>query len=158
MFRQTRATNQRGKQERPDGHTSGRPTQARRGQAFVELALGMPLMLLIMLGTLDVGQVFIDYIQLRNGCREAASYGARHPADTPGIETRVTEEDPLMAYSATTVTVQIQGDLDVLSTSDTALVVTCTRTFTPITLGFLQTFWGIGEFSLQAVATSQVLK
>jgi Flp pilus assembly protein TadG len=129
-----------------------------RGQAFVELALGMPLMLLIMLGTLDVGQVFVDYVQLRNGCREAASYGARHPADTPGIETRVTAEDPLMSYSHTTVTVQIRGDLNVESNTNSQVVVTCSRTFTPITLGFLQTFWGIGQFSLQAISTAQVQK
>jgi len=48
------------------------PAQSRQrksGQAFVEFALGMPLMLLIMLGTLDIGQVFIDYVQLRNACR-----------------------------------------------------------------------------------------
>ena len=66
--------------DEPDAE-SGLATGSRRGQAFVELALSMPLMLLIMLGTLDVGQVFVDYIQLRNGCREAASYGARDAHD-----------------------------------------------------------------------------
>jgi Flp pilus assembly protein TadG len=129
-----------------------------RGQAFVELALGLPLMLLIMLGTLDVGQLFIGYVQLRNGCREAASYGARHPTDTPGIETRVTAEDPYKTYTTTTVTVEIRGDLDVTSDSQTHLVVNCQRTFSPQFSGFFESFFGFGDIPLRSVATSQVQK
>jgi hypothetical protein len=115
-------------------------------------------MLLIMLGTLDLGQMFIGYVQLRNGCREAAAYGARHPLDTPGIETRVTAEDPYKAYTTTTVTVEIQGDLDVTADTRTYLVVNCERTFHPQFASFFETFWGIGDIPLRSTATSQVQK
>ncbi len=148
---QRRPTSQPGKDKRE-------PDRGERGQAFVEFALGLPLMLLIMLGTLDVGQLFIDYVQLRNGCREAAAYGARHPLDTPGIETRVTAEDPGKTYSTTTVTVEVRGNLDVTADSETYLVVNCQRTYSPITTGFLQNFWGIGDIVLNTVSTSQVQK
>ncbi len=132
--------------------------RARRGQAFVELALGLPLMLLIMLGTLDLGQMFVGYVQLRNGCREAASYGARHPTDTPGIESRVTAEDPYKVYSTTTVTVEVQGNLDVTTDSRTMLVVSCERTFSPQFSEFFETYWGIGDIPLRSTASSQVQK
>lgn len=141
----------------PDEQSSGSGA-TRQGQAFIEFALGLPLMLLIMLGTLDVGQVFIDYVQLRNGCREAAAYGSRHPTEYGNISSRVTSEDPMMTYSTTTVSVTINGNLDVTSDSRTQLVVVCERTFTPITMGFLQEFWGIGQFALQATSTAQVQK
>jgi len=140
------------------GDQSSGSGSTRQGQAFIEFALGLPLMLLIMLGTLDVGQVFVDYVQLRNGCREAASYGARHPTEYANISSRVTNEDPMSTYTTTTVSVTINGNLDVTSNSRTQLVVVCERTFTPITMGFLQEFWGIGQFALQATATSQVQK
>ena len=55
------------------------------GQSIVELALTMPLLLLVMLGTIDVGRVFLDYIEMRNAVVEGATYGARHPLDGGGI-------------------------------------------------------------------------
>ena len=131
------------------------------GQAFVEFALGMPLMLLIMLGTLDVGQVFIDYVQLRNGCREAASFGARNPKNTPAIENRVMEHAPMLSDGGTTVTVQFSPSgsqyLTVSNRTTVQIIITCSRTFQPITTDFLGRF-GIQDFQLDAVSTAQVLK
>ena len=143
----------------PVNTTGPAPSRERTpGQAFVEFALGMPLMLLIMLGTLDIGQVFIDYVQLRNGCREAASFGARNPEDTPGIVERVYGHAPMLSDGQTLAGVEIHGDLDPESRSRTSVVVNCTRTFRPITTGFLNQFFGIDEFRLDAVATAEVLK
>lgn len=59
------------------------------GQSIVELALTMPLLLLVMLGTIDVGRVFLDYIEMRNAVVEGATYGTRHPFDTAGIAAAV---------------------------------------------------------------------
>ncbi len=128
------------------------------GQAFVEFALGLPLMLLIMLGTLDIGQVFIDYVQLRNACREAASYGARNPTKTPQIINRVYDHSPMMSDGGTTVSVRLIGNLDPEDTSSTKIVVDGTRTFEPIMTGFLNCWFGIGGLTLQAQATAEVFK
>ena len=137
------------------------PAQSRQrksGQAFVEFALGMPLMLLIMLGTLDIGQVFIDYVQLRNACREAASFGARNPENTPGIIERVYNHSPMMSDGGTLVDVEVRGNLDPEDRSRTTVIVNGSRTFRPITTGFLQNFFDIGDFQLDAIATAEVLK
>ncbi|MDQ2684110.1 MAG: pilus assembly protein [Chloroflexota bacterium] len=128
------------------------------GQAFVEFALGLPLMLLIMLGTLDIGQVFIDYVQLRNACREAASYGARNPTKTPQIINRVYDHSPMMSDGGTTVSVRLVGNLDPTDTSSTKIVIDGTRTFEPIMTGFLSTWFGIGTLTLEAQATAEVFK
>lgn len=137
------------------GATDGRKTP---GQAFVEFALGLPLMLLIMLGTLDIGQVFIDYVQLRNACREAASFGARNPTKTPQIINRVYDHSPMMSDGETVVTVQLIGNLDPQDTSSTSIVVNGTRTFQPIMTGFLNDYFGIGTLTLDATATAEVFK
>jgi hypothetical protein len=143
----------------PVNKTGRAPSRERKpGQAFMEFALGLPLMLLIMLGTLDIGQVFIDYVQLRNGCREAASFGARNPEDTPGIVERVYGHSPMLSDGQTLAAVEIHGDLDPQSRARTSVVVNCARTFTPITTGFLNQFFGIEPFQLDAVATAEVLK
>jgi Flp pilus assembly protein TadG len=51
----------------------------------VEFAFGVPLLLFLLLGTLDLGQLFFDYVQLRNAVREGAAYGSRTPLDEAGI-------------------------------------------------------------------------
>lgn len=60
-----------------------------RGQSLVEFAFCAPLLLVLLLGTLDLGQMFFQYVQLRNAVREGASYGARNPLDNAGIRSVV---------------------------------------------------------------------
>jgi len=64
-------------------------SRASAGQSVVELALTMPLLLLVLLGTIDVGRVFLDYIEMRNAVVEGATYGTRHPFDGAGIAAAV---------------------------------------------------------------------
>ena len=49
-----------------DKHSRGQPAGRgrRRGQSMVELALMMPLLALIMVGTLDMGRMFFYYTRL----------------------------------------------------------------------------------------------
>ena len=49
----------------------------------------MPIALLLVLGAIDVGRVFFDYIEMRNAVVEGATYGARHPFDGAGIAAAV---------------------------------------------------------------------
>lgn len=46
------------------------------GQGMVELALLLPLLLIILFGTLDLGRAFYTYVALTNAAREAARYAA----------------------------------------------------------------------------------
>jgi len=56
---------------------------------LTELAVVMPMLLLILLGTIDLGQMFFGYIEMRNAVREGTAYAARNPADTAGAVKRV---------------------------------------------------------------------
>jgi Flp pilus assembly protein TadG len=56
-----------------------------RGQALVEMALILPLLMLLLLMAIDFGRVFFSYIQITNAAREAAAYAALSPTDTAGI-------------------------------------------------------------------------
>ena len=78
-----------------------------RGQALVEFALVLPLMLLLLLLAVDFGRLFTTYIAVNNAAREGAFYAAEHAADTPfdgtaynaGVEATASQE----------VNVQAQG-------------------------------------------------
>jgi Flp pilus assembly protein TadG len=129
-------------------------TNARRGRgvSLVEMALATPLLLLIMFGTVDLGRMFFDYIQLRSGAVEGATYGSRNPTDTGGISAQVFANG---VPAGTAVSVSVDSGC---STSGGVgnIRVTTSNTFTPITTGFLST-WGLGSVNLSATTTMRCL-
>ena len=55
------------------------------GQELVELALLIPLLLVVAAGVLDLGRVFHASITIANSAREGARYGTFDPNDVVGI-------------------------------------------------------------------------
>jgi hypothetical protein len=53
--------------------------RSERGQSLVELALVLPLLILLLSGMVDLGRAFYGYISITNGARE----GARHFGQSP---------------------------------------------------------------------------
>ena len=125
---------------------------AKCGQSLVELAVSLPILMLLMLGTLDLGRMFFDYIQLRGAVREGAAYGARFPTDTAGIASRVTSHG---VPAGTTVTSSCTGQCTTIDGVGT-MTVTASRTFQPVTAGFLRQ-WGLDTVSLQVACSMRVL-
>ena len=50
--------------------------RSERGAAFVELAVALPLLILVLVGTVDFARVFYMSIELTNAARAGAQYGA----------------------------------------------------------------------------------
>src|SRR5664280_2225335 len=69
-----------------------RSREKRRGQALVEFAFVVPLMLFVLLIAIDFGRLFFTYIQRSNAAREGAAYGSMNPMNMPGITTHATQE------------------------------------------------------------------
>ena len=72
-----------------------------RGQSFVEFALLLPVMLVLVLGTVDLGRAYFSSVALENAVKEGAFFGAREPecatttaacADPHNVESRVEVE------------------------------------------------------------------
>jgi hypothetical protein len=57
-------------------------TTASPGQALVETALLLPILLILLLGAIDFGRLFFGWVNLHGAARIAANYAATHP-DTP---------------------------------------------------------------------------
>ena len=55
-----------------------------RGQSVVEFALVLPVILLMLLGTIDLGRLFMSWITLNNVVRIAANYAASDPTAFAG--------------------------------------------------------------------------
>lgn len=85
--------------------------QGRKGQALVEFALVLVLVLVISLGIIDFGRLFFTWSSMANAAREGARFGTVHPtwwtaADhTPNIESRT--RAMLFTLGTNTPTVEI---------------------------------------------------
>jgi len=77
-----------------------RHRQHSRGQALVEFALILPVMLLLLLIAIDFGRLFFSYVAINNAAREGASFASVVPTacggnpclSTSGIATHASQE------------------------------------------------------------------
>lgn len=126
---------------------------SRRGQSLIEVALVLPIIIMILLGLLDFGRAFYTLVALRDAADEGASYAAIKPNDSAGIQRRAAE--------ASTNLVNIQmGDVSIIRPSPLAVGQPITVTvnfyfdlYTPFVQGLLPD----GELILHGSATHAIL-
>jgi uncharacterized repeat protein (TIGR01451 family) len=118
------------------------PGRRSRGQGFVEFALILPFLLLLMLGIVEFGYVFAAYSGLFNAAREGVRYGVTNPKDVSGIvanaEKKVFLADPatvdiVVAYDSGPDTPQFTDPAQVQIGNRVLVYVTCDLpTITPV--------------------------
>ena len=70
---------------------------SRPGQSLVEMALVLPLLMILLVGVVDVGRAMFAKIAITNASREGARYASRYPTyskDPRGGGVRVGGERP----------------------------------------------------------------
>lgn len=58
------------------------------GQSLVELAISLPVILIILIGTVDFGMALFSYAIIRDAAQEGALYGSFNPSNEEQIEIR----------------------------------------------------------------------
>ena len=121
-----------------------------RGQGLVEFAFAVPFVLLILLGAIDVGRVFFNFIEMRQAAVEGATYGSRKPTDTAGITAAVNAHG-LPADS----TVSIAADAGCTTPNGVGdIKVTASRVWTPISIDALKLVGASVKWSFTVSAAS----
>lgn len=139
-----------------------------RGQSFVEMALILPILLILLGGVVDLGRGFIILVAVENAAGEGALYGAVHPEcltndhaaticqGPESVSGRVREEgSPIINLTEdnSVITVSIDGDAPIIAGS--TLLITVVHTYSPLTpLG--QLLWG-DTASVEATARQEIL-
>jgi len=95
-----------------------------RGQSMVELALTLPILVLLLLGTLDFGMAIFSYSMLRDAAQEGAFYGSFNPANVDEIENRARNISPRAEDVVFSSPVQLR-DTDAIKVSVQALGGAC---------------------------------
>lgn len=60
----------------------GKLIRDKRGQALVELALVLPLLIILLMGTMEFGRIFHSYLLITNASREGARAGITSQTDS----------------------------------------------------------------------------
>ena len=138
---------------------AGRPARARRrGQALVEFALILPILLLVLVIAIDFGRLFYLYVGINNGAREGAAYGADNstsPTSVDDITTRVRQELGLSATdTSVAVTMQCSPDCytSLTISQPHTIRVTASTTFSFLTPGISTVFGGALPMSAASTA------
>jgi Flp pilus assembly protein TadG len=122
---------------------------------MVELALVLPLLLLILFGIVDLGRVFNAYIAITNASREGALYGSFYPpVDEPArtlIKNRVLQEaKPTVILDPARVQVTSQGVVP-----GSAVTVTVEYPFSAVSM-MMQSFFPMTPYNLKATTVMMV--
>ena len=66
-------------------------TSDQKGQSMVEVAIALPVLIMILVGILDLGRAFFTFIALTDAAAEGAAYAAIHPSHTTQIRERAAD-------------------------------------------------------------------
>jgi hypothetical protein len=90
-----------------------RDLRRENGQGFVEFAVGITILLVLLAGVLDLGRAYFSYIALQDAAQEGASYASIAPSDIDGIRDRVraTSSGPIdfVLFDDSQIEVQLLG-------------------------------------------------
>lgn len=106
-----------------------------KGQSIVEMAISLPIILLILCGIIDFGWIFSNQLILNNCSRESARYGAVHATDTnvyQNVTNKAKAVVPDFLKEKITVTTSFSNALMPRSGDITVTVSTSITALTPI--------------------------
>lgn len=86
-------------------------TNNERGQSLVELSISILILLLLLVGAVEFGMAFFQFVQLRDAAQEGALYGSLNPepGDWDDIEARIrtSSDSPIDLSDTSAVTITI---------------------------------------------------
>jgi Flp pilus assembly protein TadG len=126
-----------------------------RGQSIVELALVLPILLIILLGVLDLGRVYYVMVALEDMAAEGATFAMIHPdpADLQDVQERAAAGSAgLVEVEASTVRV----DYPAAAIPGAPITVTVPYSFTFVT-PFVGAMFEDSAVELRGTATGSII-
>jgi Flp pilus assembly protein TadG len=126
-----------------------------RGQSFVELAISLVFLLLLVGGVVDLGRAFFTFMALRDSVQEGALYGSINPALTQEIKNHVLDSSDMIPdlISSDDITVEVIG----AACTGNGIRVSAQYDDFPITMPFIGTVIGGQTITISASVTDTIL-
>jgi Flp pilus assembly protein TadG len=74
------------------------------GSSFVELALMLPILMLLLVPAVDIGRAFFTAIEVTSAAQAGADYGIKNPSDVSGMESASLKGATNLATMSSTAT------------------------------------------------------
>ncbi len=102
-----------------------RYARAERGQSLVEMAVVLPILLLLALGTFDLGRAIFAHIALTEATQEGSLYAAHEYGDPKSTDTVATREAKIQARIVTSSSSEsvVNATVTVESCSSASIVI-----------------------------------
>jgi Flp pilus assembly protein TadG len=126
-----------------------------RGQSFVELAMSLVILLLLVGGVVDLGRAFFTFMALRDSVQEGALYGSINPTLTQEIKNHVLDSSDMIPdlISSDDITVKVIGT----ACTGNGIRVTASYNDFPITMPFMGAVLGSQTIPISATVTDTIL-
>lgn len=128
--------------------------QARRGeggQSAVEFALVLPVLMLILMGTIDLGRLYHSYVTVTNAARVGAEYAMDARRSLTDVRQAIKDEaSPILTIADADITLTPNPSW----TPRSELTVQVRTQFTAIT-PLISAFWGGGPLTLTGSAKTR---
>jgi Flp pilus assembly pilin Flp len=133
-----------------------------KGQSLVEFAVIATLLIVMLVGVVDIGRIFLTYMTMRDAAQEGAVYGAINPAYCHQVEERVLS----MVSNPADVQVEVLidgGDCfsanpDTQACIGNEIMVNVVDPAFPMVMPLVSTFLGKNEIRLQASVAGTILR
>lgn len=119
------------------------------GQAMVEFALVLPILILLICGIIDFGWIFGNQIVVNNATREAARFTAIHYNDS------TSDDDAAVAKDIVEIKADILDTPNVIVTQTGEDITVATQGTIPILTPFTSIFLG-NEYTMKAKAVMRI--
>ncbi len=127
-----------------------------KGQSLVEMAIMLPIMLILLAGLIDFGLAFFSFISLRDAASEGTTYGAIDASNTAGIIQRVRTSSTAPVDLSDTTNVTVTVTTDGTPCAGEAITVTIVYDY-PIITPMIGAFIGGQTIPITASVTGTVL-
>jgi len=126
-----------------------------RGQSFVELAMSLVVLLLLVGGVVDLGRAFFTFMALRDSVQEGALYGSINPTLTQEIRNHVLDSSDMIPdlISSDDITVEVIG----AACTGNGIRVSVQYDDFPITMPFMGAVLGSQTIPISATVTDTIL-
>lgn len=118
-------------------HTTNKNRRGERGQSLIELAMTLPLLLLVSVGIFELGRCYQTWQVVTNAAREGARLSVLPSADAAAIEARIRsymQDGMLSNVAGASVTINSGASISIGAGNASASVVTVNYPFDFIVL------------------------
>jgi Flp pilus assembly protein TadG len=143
--------------------TPRRTAKTKKGQSLIELTLVLPILLLILVGVVEFGMIFFQYIAMRDAAQEGAVYTSIYPTACNQAIERVKKDLYNTDPSQVEVIVEINGvQCDHATAADACaskeVKITVYQHDYKITTPFLGTVLGKQTLDISTSVTSSIIR